>query len=389
MIYIIYKGGFPNGMAGTQRILCYAKGLIAAGAKVQVIIPCTTEYDEPRNTSLAGMYEGVPFRYLTKTTISNRFQKIFILGDILDNIRYYWPFCCTQIKKSDKVFFYGLARHKMAIRILHLRGIKTAHELCEYPGLGRNNLYFRYEKWSALHIWFHRYDGFVTISENLFNLAERYKKPSARVINVPILVDDKSGSRCEKPLYNVPYIIHTGTMNEQKDGITIILKAFAQFKKTDKTRCKLIFAGPHSNEKCNYIPLMKEFGIYEDILLLGMINDKNRLATLQRFATMCIVYRYDNIQTRNGFSTKMGEVLMSGVPLVTTPVGGHATFLKDKQNAYIVETGNVNQLSEKIAYVINNPEKAKAVGLKGRELALKQFNYLTHGKRLKAFFDSL
>lgn len=389
MIYIFYKGGFPYGMAGTQRILCYAKGLIAAGADVQVVIPCTTEHGKPRNTVLSGCYEGVPFRYLTKTTISNRFQRIFILGDILDNFRYYWPFCYTQIKKDDQVFFYGLARHKMAIRILHLRGIKTVHELCEYPGKGRNNIYFRYEKWSALHIWFHRYDGFVTISENLFNLAKQCKKPSAKVIKVPILVDDRSGSICEQPLYNVPYIIHTGTMNEQKDGITIILKAFAQFKKIDKSGCKLIFAGPHSNEKCSYISLMKELGIYDDILLLGMISDQNRLATLQRYATMSIVYRYDNIQTRNGFSTKMGEVLMSGVPLVTTPVGGHAAFIKDNQNAYIVETGNVNQLSDKIAYVINNPEKAKVVGLNGRQLALNQFNYLTHGKRLKAFFDSL
>lgn len=388
MIYIFYKGGFPHGMAGTQRILCYAKGLIAAGAEVQVVIPCTTEHGKPRNTVLSGCYEGVPFRYLTKTTISNRFQRIFIIGDILDNIRYYWPFCCTQIKKDDQVFFYGLARHKMAIRFLHLRGIKTVHELCEYPGLGRKNIYFRYEKWSALHFWFHRYDGFVVISRNLFNLAERHKKKSAKVIKVPILVDDKNESVYEQPLYNVPYIIHTGTMNENKDGISYILKAFAIYKKKDTTGCRLVFTGPDATSNSIYISMMEDLGVRDFVDLKGMV-DRNTLYTLQHYASASIIYKTENTQTKYCFATKIGEVLIQGVPVITTSVGEAKNYITDGLNGYIVEAGNINQLSEKIAYVIDNPNQVQTVGHNGRQLALDEFSYLKNGKRLKEYFESL
>lgn len=388
MIYIFYKGGFPNGMAGTQRILCYAKGLIAAGADIQVVIPCTTEHGKPRNIALSGCYEGVPFRYLTKTTISNRFQRIFIIGDIIDNIRYYWPFCFSKIKKDDQVFFYGLARHKMAIRILHLRGIKTVHELCEYPGMGRNNIYFRYEKWVALHFWFHIYDGFVTISENLFNLAEHHKKQSAKVIKVPILVDDKNESVCKPPLYNVPYIIHTGTMNEKKDGISHILKAFAVFKKKDTSGCRLVFTGPNANSDCIYIPMMEKLGIRDSVDLKGLV-DRDTLYNLQHYASASIIYKTENTQTKYCFATKIGEVLIQGVPIITTSVGEAKNYITDGLNGYIVDAGDINQLAKKISFLIEHPNKVKTVGNNGRQLALNQFNYLKHGERLKKFMESL
>ena len=53
MIYIFFKGAFPHGMAGSQRVLCYAKGLIAEGAEVEVVIPCRTERGVIRNKELS------------------------------------------------------------------------------------------------------------------------------------------------------------------------------------------------------------------------------------------------------------------------------------------------------------------------------------------------
>ena len=366
MIYIFYKGCF----------------------QVQVVIPCTTERGKPRNTELTGCYEGVPFKYLTKTTVSNSFRRIFMIGDIFDDICYYWPFCITKIKKNDKVFFYGLARHRMAIRILHIRGIKTAHELCEFPGLGRKNLYFRYEKWSALKIWFRKYDGIVAISENLYNLAEHFKKSSAKIIKIPILVEDNKEDVSEKPLYSVPYIIHTGTMNENKDGISYILKAFANYKKNDKKGCRLIFTGPDAVPNCPYIPLMEKLGIRNFVDLKGLV-DRKVLYNLQHYASASIIYKVVNTQTKYCFATKTGEVLIQGVPVITTSVGEAKNYIIDGNNGFIVEAGNINQLSEKIEYIIDNPDKAICVGQEGRKLAIEHFNYLKHGKRLKSFLESL
>ena len=218
--------------------------------------------------------------------------------------------------------------------------------------------------------------------------AEEYASPSAKFINIPIMVENTE-QKIGNPIFDFPYIIHTGTMHEQKDGISIILKAFAEFKKEDNTGCKLVFAGPHSNERCSYIPMMHDLGIYDDVMLLGMIKDQGELLTLQRYASLSIVYRYDNIQTRNGFSTKMGEVLMSGAPLITTPIGGHAKYLQNEKNAFIVEPGNVGVLADAIRYILTKPEKAKEVAKEGKNLATNVFNPIYQGKKLYEFFQNL
>ena len=52
-VFLITKEPFPNGMAATNRITCYAKGLISAGIECQVIVATRTEiHGQPSNNLL-------------------------------------------------------------------------------------------------------------------------------------------------------------------------------------------------------------------------------------------------------------------------------------------------------------------------------------------------
>lgn len=47
-VYIMVRDGFPYGMAATNRVICYAKGLIANGIPCEVIVVRRTEvYGKP------------------------------------------------------------------------------------------------------------------------------------------------------------------------------------------------------------------------------------------------------------------------------------------------------------------------------------------------------
>ena len=58
-------------------------------------------------------------------------------------------------------------------------------------------------------------------------LANRYKKARAQVLKIPIMVDfEKYFLPDRSSEAQVPYIFHSGTLLEQKDGILGIVEAF-------------------------------------------------------------------------------------------------------------------------------------------------------------------
>lgn len=388
-IFLFGYFNIPPSMAASKRTMCLAKGLQSAGADVEVdIVHWYFEGGQASSFPPIGVYEGVEYRFVNgEKHYTDNFSLRLDLKyrDNKGAARY----ILKNAKKGDIIYIYsGDTRTiSMLTHAAHKIGCKAVQELVEIPYYSES-LSAKYHRWIQEKFVFPKLDAISCISEGLMKYAKEHASKRTKFINVPIMVENND-RLIYTPIYDFPYIIHTGTMHEQKDGISIILKAFAQFKKSDNTGCKLVFAGPHSNEKCSYIPMMKELGIYDDVLLLGMIKDQDRLATLQRYAMMSIVYRFDNIQTRNGFSTKMGEVLMSGAPLITTPIGGHAAFLKNKQNAFIVEPGNVEELVNSIQFISSNPKEAKAVGDEGKNLALSVFNPEYQGKMLYNFFQNL
>lgn len=390
MIYIFFKGPFPHGMASSQRVLCYAKGLIAAGVEVEVIIPCRTERGVVRNKNLIGVYEGVPFRYLPPTNICKGFRKLFMIGEFPDNLLYYWPFCIKGIKKNDKVFFYGLERHKFAIRLLHWRGIKTIHDICEYPDYGRNNLIFQYFKWSALHIWYPKYDAFVAISENLVKLAKKYKKKEAKVIKVPTMFDASLLNKLfvAKEGLKEPYIFHAGTISESKDGMNSSIDAFIMASKRLNKPLYFYIAGSMTSECEGMKDKLKSANLDNRVFFLGVIN-QDEVEQYQEGAYISILNRNVTNQNLYGFSTKLSTMLLHATPVIATRVGEVENWLKDGENSYLVEPHKPELIAEKIVEALENPEKNKAIGLAGQKVAIENFSNIIQGRRLKNFIESL
>jgi len=376
----------PTGMAPVKRTLCLAKGLVAAGAEVEIdVIHWFFQGAQIVDFPAEGEEDGVKYCFVNgKKNYRNGIELRLDLKwrDRRGAVQY----VLTHVNEGDVVYIYsGNSCDIQALAAAaHRRNAKAVLELVEIPYYG-DDLKSRLFRWIQGRYLFPKLDGFTCISEELVKYARAHASKTALITKIPIMVEPRKTTLQGSGL-SVPYIVHTGTMLERKDGISTILKAFAEAKKSDRSGCKLVFAGPHSNERCAFIPLMEKLGIREDVILAGMIKDAHRLCSLQQHAAMSIVYRYDNLQTRCGFSTKMGEILASGVPLITTPVGGQREYLENGKNAFVVEPGNVAQLAETIEYILTHHEQAKAVGAAGKELADEVFSPKCQGKRLSEFF---
>ena len=67
------------------------------------------------------------------------------------------------------------------------------------------------------------------------------------------------------------------------------------------------------------------------------------------------------------------EAMMFGLPVISTNEGGIPDIVKDSETGFIVQKQNPKQLSEKIKYLIDNPNCAILMGKKGQEMFFKHY----------------
>ncbi len=397
MIYLYHNMIFPYGMAAAKRLLCYIKGLKAVGDEVTVIITNRVfEKGSDDGMPAKGLYDGTPYCYVSGKYKYPQWNKLMRGLDwvVTDPIRTFF-YSLRHLHKGDivYVYLYPLFLQFLILLASKIKGATTIKETCEHPSSFRmGNKTRKLCDWVEFHLIMPRYDGFVAISTSLENFVQRYKKSSAKVIRIPILVDpdsyDIDFSEMRSP-FDVPYIIHTGTMQEPKDSISKIIHAFSVFKHEYTTPCKLVFTGKQSDpRKCKYKKKIEQLELTDDVVLMGYVSDEE-IIKLQHFAALSIIYKSDNLQTRNCFPTKLGELLMSQTPVITTTIGDVKLFLESGVSAYLFDENDENQLVQYIHAILSNPQEASVIAKRGRDVALNSFNPIIQGKRLSLFFHEI
>ena len=388
---------FPYGMAAAKRRLCYIKGLNAVGDQMNIII-CNKVFEKGKDDGLPrkGLYRGTPYCYVSGKCKYPKWNKPmrWLDWNVIGPMHTFFH-SLRHVHRGDVVYvyLYPLILQFFILLAARIKGAVTVRETCEHPSsLRMNSRMHSLEDWVEFHLLMPQYDGFIAISSSLEDFVNRYKKPSAKVIRIPILVDPEpyaiDFSQMQSP-FPVPYIIHTGTMIEQKDSISKILQAFHRLRQTCSSPCKLVFTGKDSDpHRCKYRKQIEQLGLTEDVVLMGYVSDEEILR-LQHFAAFSIIYKSDNLQTQNCFPTKLGEMLMSQVPVITTTVGETRQYLESGVSAYLFEENDEAQLVSYMQEILADPQAAKHIAERGQAVARTAFNPLTQGRRLSSFIHQL
>lgn len=389
-VYFVMKNMYPNGKASTARVRSYTKGLTECGIKCKVIIPISTEkYGlPPINTIAEGYHENVYFKYITNSPQrkSNVIKRQF--SDLYGYIKTLL-YLKRNLQKEDIVIVYegGVLWHKMVANITHFTHCKVIMELNEYPfGTGAETFKIKKQRKRMLNNIFPLYDGFLTISENLTKLVNKYA-PHSKVLKVPIIIDNIQKS--ELPNSDEKYIFHSGSLTEQKDGILGAIEAFGIACNQIETPLKYYMTGnikdsPHATEIQD---LITKYNLSDKLIFTGYLNEYE-LRKYQKNCILTIINKYETQQNKYCFSTKLGEYLALKRPVIITKVG-EATFYLNDNNAFIVSPGNPQLIAKKIIEIINNPQKSNEIASEGYKLTLKEFNYKYQAQRIISFFNQL
>jgi len=388
-VIIICKEPFPNGAAATKRILCYARALHQENVDCCVLIYRRTEKDKTRNPYPEGKYQGVHFKYVGKSTLKPSHKIPRILAEYHDK-----KALCRYLKntlvKGDVVI--GFVNSDIdficpLIDIIHSKGAKYVRELCEIPYFGNDN--------DALQLLikqlFPKCDAFLTISETLTEVARKSKREDASILKVPILVDFNEVDMEDRSNEDIiPFIFHAGTLQEQKDGIIGMIRAFAEAKSKYGKEMKLVCTGfpTDSPDKDLILKTIIEENVKKDVIFTGYLKSSQVFDYLSRCTTV-IVNKHDNTQNKYCFPTKLGEYLAAGKAVIITDVGEAMNWLKNGENALIVPKENQTAMADAIIKLISDEKLRRRIGEAGKELCRYNFDFRIVAPNLANFLKSL
>lgn len=380
-IVVIYSDKFPNGGAGANRHLTIAKGLVELGNNVEFhLIRPTEGRDDSHKNPVTGQIDGVTFFYTSGTNIwnpRNRLSKLFLIWlGISRSI-------ITLLKKNKDsqvhIVISGFS-NLTATFVYHIcckmLGIKFIYHVDEYPWMIIHpEKYNKAYTFIFLRLFYKLFDAIIVINKTLYAYYSAVKLKNAQIIILPMTVDS---SRFDKVLQEEKKsfdFVYAGSMSIYKDGVDILINAYVQFKNKIKGSTRLILIG--SIKEQTTIEKLKNIvsknNLEEEVLFIGE-KHRDEIPTLLCNANALVLARPSSIQAEGGFPTKLGEYLLTKKPVIITNVGEIKNYLEDNISAYISEPNEVS-FSQKMIEVYLEPEKATRVGLKGFDVAMKNFDY--------------
>ncbi len=393
VVKFIFPVSFPEGGGGTAMLLQSAKGLVSAGIDVEVLIPRSTEREgESLNFNLSGEYQGVRFSYLVKSlfrpkTLIGRYFN-FLNGCIrlfsyLRDVKRQNPSGIIIVKGP----LDGLTLTLYSI-IIRFCGLKSFYNFDDYP----DYLLFP-GKTAALQriltekLAYRLFYGFIVISTALEEHIRQLFGPAPPVYRLPMTVDP---SRFDEVDESIPtpkeYILYTGfdfnpgPVFNSKDGLLTLISAFAAIADSCPG-IKLVIIGENNPL---YHEQAEKLGIKDRVIFTGR-RPRSEIIAFQLKAKVLILPRPWSKQAEGGFSSKLGEYLLTGKPVLMTNVGDGGLYLTHMKEAIFAEPGSEPDLREKINWILENYDDALKIGSAGREVALTRFNHLIEGKKLAEF----
>jgi len=385
-IIIVTSEPFPEGGAATNRIRSYCKGLSELGHTINVIVlKPSSMYVNKREGSI----DGYQYRYatiLTEWSTINLWKKLvkFIVGIYKASL-----FIIRYARKNKTNIILLISNNPIHILnyflVSKFLGINYFQEKSEFPFvLNNRTLIGKCYAFLYTNILYKLFDGFIVMTESLLNYLRTKSKVSAKFFHMPMTVEMERFNNNFDAILDDEYIAYVGSMGGNKDGVDILIKSFSIVSHEFPDIKLLLIGGGPETDLLRLKNLANNLNLQNKVIFLGIIERKLIPQYLCN-AKILTLSRPRSLQSTGGFPTKLGEYLSTGKPVVVTSVGEITNYLVDNESAYIAKPDDPKNFAEKIITALNDYEKAKIIGNRGREIAASNFNYKVQSLRLEKF----
>jgi glycosyltransferase involved in cell wall biosynthesis len=386
---LIFGISYVKGMAGTARVQNFIdfmpdkenhsfSNLIVADPK------------EPVNYPVSGKINGVDYQVISY----NLRAPISVLNYFITGRRY----IKSRISKSKNNIFYVYGYPNLSnlyfIRCARKLNYKIVFDIVE------DNRYIQSYKsflskikiTTSVRIFKHllkKTEGCITISYHLKNFLIGLKNDNTKICLLPISVNiDNSVDPNETSNIQEPLKIFYGGSFGPKDGLEILFEAFNTLIENNFA-VELILTGKGNDALLQkLLDDPKYVKATQKIHYLGYLNKEEYRNTLNSCDIFCMT-RIDTPYANAGFPFKLGEMLATGKPVVSSNVGDVPHYLAHMENAILIKPGKVNELVDALQYLILNPSKRVEIGTKGRQVARKFFDARNISRQFHQFLETI
>ena len=389
-LHIIFTGvPYPQGMARTKRIQ-HAIDALNSYPNISISVLCARQ--PPELNPAEGEHKGVPystimpdvfrgafvlkyplyffrarraFRRLVKPTAKG---VLLVLGPpIVDDL----PLILEARRQNYKVVFDMVEDDAVAKKIIRSRAARARR--ASALALGRYGI--RYA------------NGFIVISSRLYDKYYRLTNGRIPLLKRPISVDFTWFPSPETQSLREIRLFYSGSFGV-KDGVEFLIDAF-EILAGDIPSLRLILAGQADRDRLSCVlGRIRNCRFKQRIEYKGYLDDRAYYHELNRASIMCMT-RIDHPYAHAGFPFKLGEYLASGRPVIASDVSDVREFLTHKESALLIRPGNMQDFIDSVHYLLEEPERASAIGLRGRQVARQHFCYMRQADLLYQFIGGV
>jgi glycosyltransferase involved in cell wall biosynthesis len=175
-------------------------------------------------------------------------------------------------------------------------------------------------------------------------------------------------------------ILSVGRLYARK-GLFTLIESMVLVKRKFKN-AKFIIAGKGlSNEMKKLVSYGTKLGVKDNIVFTGYFPDKKLPRLYQAADLFAFSTFYENLP----FAVL--EALSTGLPVVTTNVGGIPEMIDSGKNGFLVEPANSRELADRILFYLEHPAEASEMGLRARETIENHFDWRIIVKKVVKVYD--
>lgn len=363
-----------EGMAGTQRLQNYLKHLTHNNIQLYNISYVTKKHESN-------------FSNEKKIYFNNRLKQFLLQFIIIKTL-----IEKKKVSDSNFIYHYGYIsiNNIFGLIIARFIGYKVVLDIVETIYIFDSKISILSKLLNKTSKFFLNYinllvDGIIVITDHLENIAYTKSKGKSPIIKIPITINPEEYKIYSESLHRT--IFYGGSFSP-KDGLNNLLKA-VEVLNNDGFDCDLVITGKGLKADMDlFFNELKRFKHKQKIIYKGYVSRQEYLSILSSSSILCMT-RIDSEFANAGFPFKLGEMLASGKPVIATNIGEVSNYLSHSINAMIIQPDNIEELIQTIKYLILNPKDAFEIGLKGKSLAVKDFNAQIHTDRLIHFLKSI
>lgn len=177
-------------------------------------------------------------------------------------------------------------------------------------------------------------------------------------------------------------VLSVGRLYARKGLFTLIEsipKVISKFPKA-----KFVISGKgQSDEMRKLIEHAARLNVKENIIFTGYFPDK-KLPKLYQAAD---IFAFSTFYEHHPFAVL--EALSSGLPVVTTNVGGIPETIIDDKNGFLCQPFNSVQMSSRILFLLEHPEASREMSFQARKTILERYDWRIIVKEVLKVYDEV